>query len=251
MRKLNEGQLETLKILYKFRFGSAKLIANYFNKNRGEFVHNRLQILRDLKLINKRFNGNYRLKGKPASYCLSPSGARAIQEHLDLDEPINLKTIYANKTVSEPFIEHCLSIFEIFNSLRSQHDDDLKFFTKIELSSEKYDYFPKPLPDVFSSISGLDGQPKRFFIEVIEDSLQAFVVKKLIKKYLDYEESGEWAATGKDFPTVLFVCKSQKTQKKVQKHFEKAIKDSWSDEIEFVVTTKAELSLSLNRTSHL
>ena len=70
------------------------------------------------------------------------------------------------------------------------------------------------------------------------------MVKKLIKRYLNYEDSGEWAATGKDFPTVIFVCESEKTQKKVQKHFERAVKDSWSDEVQFVATTKAELSLS-------
>lgn len=242
-KKLNTEQIEVLKLLYRFRFGSNNLIAQYFDKKNRSFVFDRLKRLQEQDLILKRFDGKYRLMGKPASYSLSPRGARTVQVYLDLDEPINLKATYANKTVQEPFIEHCLNIFEVFNSLRAQYGEKLKFFTKTELGSEKYEYFPRPLPDAFISFTSFD-DTKRYFVEIIENSLQPFLLKKRIKQYLEYEESGEWTATGKEFPTILFVCESEKTAKKLQKYIEKALNQSWNEDITFQTTTKHRLTLS-------
>ena len=52
---LNDDQLETLELLYKFRYGSSDLIAQYFNKPNGNFVYKRLKILQDQGFIGKRF----------------------------------------------------------------------------------------------------------------------------------------------------------------------------------------------------
>jgi len=66
-RKLNDEQIEVLELLYKFRFGSNDLIAQYFGKKNRSFVFKRLSILLEQGLIGKRFDSSYRIKGKPTT----------------------------------------------------------------------------------------------------------------------------------------------------------------------------------------
>ena len=118
-KKLNAEQLEVLELLYKFRFGSNDLIAQYFGKKDRSFVFKRLSILLEQGLIGKRFDSSYRIQGKPAAYYLCPAGARKLQER-NPDRPINIKAIYKDKTVSEQFIEHCFGVLQLYLQLKER-----------------------------------------------------------------------------------------------------------------------------------
>ena len=238
-RKLNAEQLEVLELLYKFRFGSNDLIAQYFGKKNRSFVFKRLSILLEQGLISKRFDSSYRIKGKPAAYYLLPAGARKLQETRSAeDEVVNIKSIYKDKTVSETFIQHSLNIFTAYNQLKAQYGDELAFFTKTNLAS--YEHFPKPLPNAFASLKAKDST-RHFFVEIVEDTQPFFAAVRSIQKYLDHKESGEWAITETDYPTVLFICESTSLQKRLQKQAAKMLNASWVDDLDFATTTKAEL----------
>lgn len=238
-RKLNAEQLEVLELLYKFRFGSNDLIAQYFGKKSRAFVFKRLSILLEQGFIGKRFDSSYRIKGKPAAYYLLPAGARKLQEtRSSEDEPVNIKGIYKDKTVSETFIQHSLGIFRVYNQLKTQHGAELAFFTKTDLAS--YEHFPKPLPDAFVSLEVKDST-RYFFVEIVEDTQPFFTAVRSVKKYLDHKESGEWAITETDYPIILFICESTSLQKRLQKQITKMLNASWADDITFATTTKAEL----------
>ncbi|HET9412195.1 MAG TPA: replication-relaxation family protein [Candidatus Saccharimonadales bacterium] len=239
-RKLNAEQLEVLELLYKFRFGSNDLIAQYFGKKNRSFVFKRLSILLEQELIGKRFNSSYRIKGKPAAYYLLPAGARKLQETRTAeDEAVNIKSIYKDRTVSETFIQHSLNIFTAYNQLKARYGDELAFFTKTNLTS--YEHFPKPLPDAFVSLE-IKNTTHYFFIEIVEDTQPFFTVVRSIKKYLDHKESGEWAITETDYPAVLFICESTSLQKRLQKQITKMLDTSWVDDLNFATTTKSELT---------
>jgi hypothetical protein len=212
---LNTAQIETLRILAKFRFGSNDLVAQYFGMKDRSFIVRRLSLLVDRELIAKRFDSSYRIKGKPAAYYLTPAGARRLQEHQD--NKINVKATYRDEKASEDFIEHCLQVFAIRNQLKAKYGDTVKFFTKADLDQEDLDYFPRPLPDAYISLQ--TGKTKRlFFLEVIDDGQPFFTVVRRIKQYMDYSEGGEWDDTGTGFPTVLFACSSDAIQKRLMKH---------------------------------
>lgn len=237
-RKLNAEQVEVLELLYKFRFGSNDLIAQYFGKKDRSFVFKRLSILLDQDFIGKRFDSSYRIQGKPAAYYLLPAGARKLQDRRNSeDEAINIKGIYKDKTVSETFIQHSLSIFAAYNQLKARYGG-LGFFTKTDLAS--YEHFPKPLPDAFLSL-GAKEATAHFFVEIQEDSQPFFTAVRSVKKYLDHKESGEWAITETDYPAVLFVCESPSLQKRLQKQTVKMLNASWVDDLTFATTTREEL----------
>lgn len=238
-RKLNDEQLEVLELLYKFRFGSNNLIAEYFGKKDRSFVFKRLKILLEQGFIGKRFDSSYRIQGKPAAYYLLPEGARKLQEHRDPeDDPVNIKSIYKDKTVSEAFIYHSLNIFATYNQLEVHYSDDLSFFTKSDLTG--YEHYPKPLPDAFLSLEA-GGSTEHFFVEIQEDSQPFFTAVRKVKKYIDYEDSGEWAITETDFPAILFVCESASLQKRLQKQITKMLSKTLSDDLVFATSTTEEL----------
>src|SRR6201995_1657432 len=128
---LNNDQLEVLKLLYKFRFGTNELFAQYFGKKAPSFVFQRLKILQEQGLVGKRFEGSYRLLGKPAAYYLTPDGARILQDQSGLD--INVKGIYKDKSVSEKFVAHSVDLFAIRNRLHNHYGDELLFFTRSDM----------------------------------------------------------------------------------------------------------------------
>lgn len=234
-KNLNSEQLEVLELLYKFRFGSNNLIAEYFGKKQRGFVFKRLKILEEQGYIGKRFESSYRIQGKPAAYYLLPAGARKLQERHN-PEDINVKAIYKDKSVSESFIQHSHNIFSVYNQLKTHYDSKLNFFTKSDLTS--FEHFPKPLPDGFLSLE-VKKSTGHFFLEIIEDSQPFFATVRKIKKYIDYNESGEWDITETDFPTILFICESTSLQKRLQKQLLKQTNDY--DDCTFATTTKAEL----------
>lgn len=250
-KKLNAEQLEVLELLYKFRFGSNDLIAQYFGKKDRSFVFKRLSILLEQGLIGKRFDSSYRIQGKPAAYYLTPAGARALQERRKPDEDaINTKAIYKDKTVKEGFVRHCLDIFAIYNRLRAQHGDRFKFFTKASLNYERFDYFPQPLPDAYIRLR-LGGEDKQFFLDIYYDSQPFFAAARKIKSYVDYAENGEWEETGTALPVMLAICESPSLQKRLQKRIASNTNDSWGDELIFALTNKAEFSGDQTAAWHL
>jgi Replication-relaxation len=213
-KNLNAEQLEVLELLHKFRFASNDLIAQYFGKKDRSFVFKRLSILLEQRLIGKRFDSSYRLQGKPAAYYLMPAGARVLQERHQA--MINIKTIYKDKSVSEQFVRHSLDLLAIYNQLKAQYGDRFKFFTKVNLNREQFDYFPQPLPDAYIRLR-LGGEEKQFFLDMHYDDQPFFAAARKIKRYIEYAESGKWEETGTNLPAVLIVCESVSLQKRLLK----------------------------------
>ncbi len=240
-RPLNSEQIELLELLYKFRFGSNNLVAEYLGKSSRGQVFNRLKVLEEQDFIGKRYDSSYKLQGKSAAYYLTATGARKIQDTRDADEePINIKAIYKNHTLSEDFIAHCLHIFALYNQLKAQHGDALDYFTKPDLQA--YEHFPKPLPDAFVSFEA-ENETTHYFVEILEDSQPFFTVVRKVQSYFVYKDSGNWAITNADFPTILFVCESASLQKRVQKQIEKSMRKRWEDDVTFSATLLANPEL--------
>jgi len=155
-KKLNQEQVAVLQMLYRFRFASNEQIAEFQDKPNSKAVQKRLKILEDQGLIAKHYDKSYKLKGKPAAYYLTPQGARAFVAHIPRkpDEPLNMKRLYKEKDVSEGFIKHCKNILDVYLALKALYPEQgkLGYFTKSQLSYEKYDFFPSPLQDAYIHI---------------------------------------------------------------------------------------------------
>lgn len=240
-KKLNKEQVAVLQLLYRFRFASSEQIASHQEKPSNKSIQKRLKILEDQNLIAKRYDKSYKLKGKPAAYYLLPQGARALTKYANRrpDEPINIKRIYKDKDVSEGFIEHCLNVLGVYLALKALYPakGKLGYFTKSQLSYDKYEFFPSPLQDAYVHIK-TSKDDKHYFLDIFEDTQPFFVLIRRIKKYLDYAGSGDWATYSYDLPTILLVVQNKSVHKRLRKRIAKELRDSY-EEITFA-TTKLE-----------
>ena len=234
-KTLNIDQLKVLELLYKFRFGSNDLVAQYFGKRDRSFVYKRLKILLEQGLIDRRFDSSYRLLGKPAAHYLLPEGARMLQAAKS-NTAINIKVTYKNKSVSEEFVGYCLALFDIYCQIRRSYGDAVHFFTRHQLAGH-YDYFDDFVPGAYMRIDMEDGD-KDYFIEYLQSSKPFFASVRRLKQYIEYADTGEWeAGTDCDFPKVLLVCDASSLQDRLMKRAD-SILDEADDELEFYITDR-------------
>jgi DNA-binding HxlR family transcriptional regulator len=240
-RPLNKEQLEVLDLLFNYRFSISKQIARYFNKEDIKLVRKRLNILEEQGFVAKRYDSSYKLAGRYAEYYLAPKGAKYLQalrtsntdkykeENQIADQAI--KNRYKDKTVSQLFMSHSLTVLDLFLHYKDKHGDKIYIFSKVQL--QPYDYFIKPLPDLFLSITSKtnrakDDALKRYFIDYFEDSIPFFIVIRRIKKYITYYEEDEWADDNP--PKVLLITESERKQKQVSRRIAKELRDAYMDE---------------------
>lgn len=208
-RKLNEGQLEILRLLYKFRFGSRDLMAMYFGKKN---IYPHLLVLEDRGFIGKKYEPRHKLAGKPAAYFLTPAGFRELQENYEDIEELHIKKLYKAKDASDAFIAQSLTTLAFAVHLK-QTESDAGFFTRTDLQKDKYDYFPAPLPHAYIRAGN-----QQYFVNVFDASQPFFAIIKRIKLLNEYYENGRWDDTGTEFPIVLIVLEDSKGTAKVSRY---------------------------------
>ena len=250
-RPLNDSQLDILRLLYKFRFSTSELAARYLGKSNVKLVQKKLRVLEDQGYIGKRYDKSYKLQGKPATYYLTPKGARLLQQLYqqfknsgNKDKPFivitgqGIKQLYKNRTVSEDFIAHCLNILNIYLKLRELYGDCCKFFTRVELTI--YYYFPTWLPDAYFALKpspNSKASPKRYFLDIWDGTRPFFVSVRKARNYLKYSEEGDWPPDRSAFPAVLMICDTKKNETKLRRQIVKALDESY-EEVTYATTTQ-------------
>lgn len=174
---LNKGQITVLELLYKFRFGSSDLLAEHFGKPSGVYLYKRLNILVERGLVGKRYDSSYRLRGLPAAYYLRPDGYRVIQEMYD--DSSRTALAYKALSVSEDHVHHCLRIFTVYNTLKKQYGNKIKFYAQNDMSDLD---LPKVKPDVYLILS----DTKHFFLDVCSTPQQ------LAAEYIKFRSYDAW-----------------------------------------------------------
>jgi len=233
---LNDKQLLLIKLVYKFRFVSVGLLQAAQGQSDQSTVNRRLQVLVDQGYLGRLYDGNYRIKGKPASYSIRPKGIQLLTT-LGGYSPNVLHAIYGDKSASEEFITHNLNIFALYNKFRQQYPNIFNFFTKSELSGA--DNFPELLPDAYLTPKD-PANAHKFYLECIERSTPLFVTNRKISSYIEHSESEEWGATGKTYPAVLLVVESSNTIRTLHKYIERKLTATGAD-IDFYTTSSQAL----------
>lgn len=212
---LNQKQIEILELLYKYRFGSRQLLADSLGIKSGTSLYERLNVLISRGLIAMRQEKRSKLLGVPATYFLTPKGLRALQSldgHNYVTEAI-IKSSYKDKVLSESFVLHTLKAYGITNALKRRYQK-LRVYLRRDMS--RYDYFPDNPPDAFLSLK-LGGETKRFFLDVIPDSLPRNVLDRRIANYLTFFEDGGWEATNSELPALLLIAEKGTTETRARR----------------------------------
>lgn len=248
-RPLNSEQILVLEWLYKYRFSASRQLAIALHKPSHKTIQNKLQILEEQGLIGKRYDKSYKLAGRAAEYYLTPRGARTLTSYygsLPKDSPdrrsLNesiVKSFYKNKTVSDAFIAHCLSVVDMHHTLKQLYGDKLRIYPQAILAD--YAQFPTWRPDLYLSLKTPESS-QIYMLDIWDDTRPFFVSVRKMRNYLNHQESDDWVVDGQEYPYILAVCKDDKTQKKLNRQIIKALNENYiSDEISYATTTIDQL----------
>lgn len=227
---LRYSQRRILMYLYRFRFMTVDQLVDFRNVSK-QTMHRSLETLIDRGFIGKRHDSSFNLAGKPARYYLAKAGIRYMREHYGLSERM-LKSYYKNPLVGDAFIDHTVTVLEVYQQLHRLHPGVFEIFTKAEVAP--YEFFPEKLPDLYlQRIEETDDIETAYILEVFE-AAPFFAIKKRIQEHIEHFDAGEWPDEA--YPTVLAVCPDAKVEEKVVKLLESSL-----DDLDFLVTTKKAL----------
>jgi len=236
-KRLTKQQLELLELVYKFRFVTSKLVSDKYGRQSKVVMYTRLQLLYKRGLLGRHYDGLKSLRGEPASYYLLPAGIAALKAQSD-PERVSRRTLqaaYKDRTAKETFINESLAIFQQYNDYRRLYPEVLSFSTKSNMTFAAFDYFPQALPDGFIRLTQA-GTTQCYFLEYVASHISPVGQYKLVKKYADYFESGEWSSRRRGTPVMLIICETASVLKAIRKlvtasdldddHFRVRLKDN-------------------------
>lgn len=240
-------QKEILLMLYKFRYLNTHHLQKLLNHKNPNGILTWLRDLKEKGYVNSNYSRTtFGDNTKPAVYYLASKARHILKEekNCDLQE---LNRIYKEKQKTQKFIDHCLTVVDIYLLLQSQKEEseNLRFFTKAELGS--YDYFPDPLPDAYISVNN-DEKTKRYFLDLFDEYMPSFVLRARVKRYLEYVQEGKWeeATENIKFPSILLVCPNEARKKHIN-YFTKSLLEKTFDEVSFFLTTKETITFSKSK----
>ncbi len=224
-RPLNDHQLAILNTLYKFRFITASLLADNQQAKHTRVISSRLKILVDQGYVGMNYDSSYKIQGKPATYFLTIDGVRYLRQQPYTQESA-LRSIYQDKRAKDSQIQHRLNVFKTYIAIKQQYPDRFKFYSKTELMNKPY--IPKNRPDAYL----VDTQSeKNYFLDYLDQSMSFWALRKAIKRYIAFAELEIWHKHKPDQtqPKILFVCESEKLQRKVEALVRRELDSSYVD----------------------
>ena len=195
-QKLSGQQQRILKLLFKFRFVSAGLLADVMGIRR-EGVYQVLEQLVTKKLVTKVYEAKYRIDRKPAYYYLNKTGVTAVRKVMEVKESV-VHTLYKNSDMADDFIDHSLTLMQCYVSIKKYLPDGSDVFTKTEIN--RFSQFPKARPDMYVRTS--DGNEAMI---IIVDDKPLYIVRKRLDEILEHSEDEGWDG---DYPYVCFILRN-------------------------------------------
>ncbi len=238
LQSITPKQLQILRLLYTFRFLTTTHFQLLMHHKSPSLIQEWLKDLVEKGYIVSSYSRQKRNENtKPAIFHLVSPARHILKKEKDIEIEA-LRLIYKEKRKGKKFIDHCLTLADIylFFEKKLNKDETLKFFTRTMLTG--YDYFIKPIPDAFIAIKNTTGT-KRYFLDLFDEYTPPFVYRKRIRQYLEYSRQGDWGLNTNQnkLPVVYFVCPNETAKKHVYWYGKSIIEKSF-EEVTLFVTTK-------------
>lgn len=195
-QKLTGQQQRILKLLFKFRFVSAGLLADVMGIRR-EGVYQVLEQSVSKKLVTKVYKPEYRIDRKPAYYYLNKSGVTAVKKLMEAKESV-VHALYKNDEMTDDFVNHSMTLMQCYVSIKKYLPDGSDIFSKTEIN--RFKQFPKNRPDLY--IRTPEGKEA---IVVIVDDRPLYIVRKRLDEIITHSEDEGW--DNDVYPHICFILK--------------------------------------------
>lgn len=228
---ITERQAEIIDLVYRFRFINRVQLQRYFNHKDARRINTWLRDLVAKGYLGRIYSKKLLENTKPAIYYLSNNGIIQIRYRMGADygakdeklEVRQIKKFYEDKNASKTFINHCITLFELFlqleenkrkqNSISEKNKTGKKkrdYFieTKTELwiqqqvydqrysDGEEFDEIKGYIPDLFieqaSNPETKQESFNTFFLELFPSHMPKWAIKHRIKEYIRMKEEDGW-----------------------------------------------------------
>ncbi len=239
-KQLNELQSELLLILYKFRFGTVDLIAQYQDQSL-RYTNVRLKILLEQDLVGRNYDSSYNIKGRAASYYLLPKAINLLKTNPELD-PKGLHLLYYNRNAKPVFVNHWLRMFRFYLKFDELYGRNLEFYTSSELAEQKH--FPRPLPDGYMTFSGKYSNVADCMFELLESSTSLSRLRTRVTRYINHYDTNKWDG---DYPRILLVCDNTGLEQEIKSYTARTLDRKGVIGLDYYTTTLRALLSSDSR----
>lgn len=264
---ITKKQEEIITLIYRFRFINRKQLQRFLKHKDARRINTWLRDLVEKKYLGRIYSHKLLENTKPAVYYLSNNGIIWIrykkgEEYGATNEQLaitHLKKFYQDKHASETFINHCVSIFELYTQLKEvevKNKETLEYAvdTKTELwitkqlhgySDEDFDEIKHYIPDLYiEKLTNLYNEniaSSTFFLELFDPHMPRYAIKYRIKQYIKFKEEGKWDEySGLDgkFPNIMLIFPNQQKINFLSKFIREQLERSYeSDGLVFLLTT--------------
>lgn len=214
-KRLSKKQLELLFILFRFRFVSTDLVSELVGKDRST-IYESINTLVQQQLVHKFHDSTYRIRGRPAIYCLASKGITYLRNNTELDQT-TLRNYYKNKTTDEQLVDKYLNIFRIYLKLRSLYGKQFNIHTRADMIREA---FISPLPELLLECKNPKDDKPGYVLDIYPAGYFGWAMKKRLQAWQELEEESEYQMSN-----VLLLAQNESTEKRLIKMTENTLQD--------------------------
>lgn len=201
---VSKSQLDILLYLLKYRFLNSDLLAELLGKNRST-IYERLFVLEEQGYIAKQYDKTFRIRQRPATYCLAPKGIRYLKNKENIERT---QLHYKNKYFTDDQIDAQLLYVKIGLMLRKHYPDKLDNYTKYQLNPSDY---IKPMPHLLLLVSDDNNMPG-YQVEVFPARTLSWRIRRRINQHIDAAYESDYL-----YPHLLLVAGNSSTERRIIK----------------------------------
>jgi hypothetical protein len=207
---ITKKQQELLRLIYRYRFLQRNQLQAFMHHKDKKRSSSWLKDLRDKQYLSWLYAPDDPIeKTKPAVYYMGINGIRFLRA-LNEYPPEELRKRYKEATRQQPFIDRCLLLANCCLNLEanSKGNKHYSYMTESDYVNPESDYnFISELKPHLCFEKTVANQTTNYLLEVFDNSLPRYRVKKRLKDYVDYLYSGDWEyEMGSQLPIVLLIC---------------------------------------------
>jgi hypothetical protein len=199
---ISKSQIELMLYLLKYRFINSDLLAELLVKDRST-IYERLSVLVSQGYIAKQYDKSFRLRERPATYCLAPAGIRYLKHHGHERTQLH----YKNKYFTEEQIDAQLLYTKIWLILRKHYPDKFYSYTKYQLDPSDY---VKPTPHL--KLEGTTDKIPDYLVEVFPAGTMSWRIRKRINMHSETDNESDYI-----YPNLLLIAGNVSTEKRIIK----------------------------------
>lgn len=201
---VSKSQLDILLYLLKYRFLTSDLFADILDKDRST-IYERLSVLDKQAYITKQYNKTFRIRQRPATYCLASKGIRYLKNKQAIGRT---QLHYKNKYFTEEQIDAQLLYVKIGLMLRKHYPDKLDSYTKYQLNPSDY---IKPMPHLLLLVSDDKNMPG-YLVEVFQARTLSWRIRRRINQHVDAADESDYP-----YPHLLLIAGNSSTERRIIK----------------------------------